>query len=357
MSISDKLIEWYKINQRDLPWRHTSNPYYIWLSEVILQQTRIEQGLAYYKRFIQKFPTLKELADSTEEEILKLWQGLGYYTRARNLSLTAKNIVFNLEGVFPDSYSELKKLKGIGDYTAAAIASFAFSRPHAVIDGNVIRVVSRLFAIRESVDTTSGKNEIKRLATSILNYEKPGEHNQAMMELGALVCLPKSPLCSDCPVVSYCVAFKENRQHEFPVKLKKVKIRVRYFNYFFISDGRRFIVVKRSDNDVWRNLYEFPMIESNSLFSYRTVLDNHSVRKMFKFVSPKLADTRINKLHVLTHQKIYARLFWFIIKEEDMDNAAKSGFLITDTLTFQTYPVHRLMELFINDIGMNDTAV
>lgn len=258
MSVAQLLKDWYFNNHRLLPWRETKNPYKIWLSEVILQQTRVQQGLAYYHEFIRAFPTVFSLAKADEQEVLKLWQGLGYYSRARNLHHTAKQVVEDYGGAFPDSYAGLLKLKGVGPYTAAAIASFAFNERVAVVDGNVYRVLSRLFNDSTPIDSTQGKKNFQVLADSLLPQESSDIHNQAMMELGALVCTPQSPQCTNCPIESRCHAFMRHNPTDLPVKSKKTKVEHRDIHYVVSQKSGHLLLRKRTAKGIWQNLYDFP---------------------------------------------------------------------------------------------------
>ena len=295
MTFSQKIIRWYHKNKRDLPWRHTTDPYKIWLSEIIMQQTRVQQGLPYYETFAKKFPTVHHLAKAPEDVVMKAWQGLGYYSRARNLHHTAKFIAKELKGKFPDEYEAIKELKGIGEYTAAAIASFAFDKPHAVVDGNVFRVLSRYFGIATPIDSTEGKKEFTRRASNLLDKKDPGTFNQAIMEFGAMQCVPQSPDCRICPLKKDCQALAQNRVAELPVKSQKTKIRTRYFNYLVIRRNSRTLIRKRTENDIWKNLYDFPIIETKKEMKKPAGAKVIAVSRPFK--------------HVLSHQIIYAR-FW-----------------------------------------------
>ncbi len=257
------LLRWNATeNDRHMPWKGEKNPYFIWLSEIILQQTRVEQGLPYFLNFKQKYPTVKQLADAPEDEVMKLWQGLGYYSRARNLHETAKNIQQNFDGQFPAAFNGLIKLKGVGDYTASAIASFAFGEKKAVVDGNVIRVLARVFGIDLAADTTEGKKKFALLAQELIDDREPGAYNQAIMDFGAVVCSPQNPLCDTCPFQKTCVANQHNLIEELPVKKKKIKIQERYFNYLVIKSSDEIFISKRTGNDIWKNLYELPMFET-----------------------------------------------------------------------------------------------
>lgn len=244
-----------------MPWKGEKDPYKIWLSEIILQQTRVEQGLSYYNRFIAAFPEINKLAKAPEKKVLKLWEGLGYYSRCRNLLTTAKFITQNLKGIFPDNYDDIKKLKGVGTYTAAAIASFAFNLPYAVVDGNVFRVLSRVYGIKTPIDTTEGKKYFLALADELLDKKQPGKYNQAIMDFGATVCKPVSPLCTSCVFQKYCVARNQHSITVLPVKIKKHAIKKRWFYYLVIKQDTRYAVQQRSTKDIWQGLYEFPLIE------------------------------------------------------------------------------------------------
>ena len=257
------LLKWHKEeNTREMPWKGEKNPYYIWLSEIILQQTRVEQGLPYFLRFKQKYPTVKHLANAKEDEVMKLWQGLGYYSRARNLHETAKNIQQNFKGNFPNTFDGLKKLKGVGDYTAAAIASFAFGERKAVVDGNVIRVLARVFGIETAFDTVDGKKKFAKLAQESIDEKNPEVYNQAIMDFGGVVCVPKNPKCEDCPFNKICVAKNSELIEQLPYREKRTKITNRYFNYLYIKSDKELVIQKRTGNDIWKNLYELPMIET-----------------------------------------------------------------------------------------------
>ena len=305
------ILNWYSLNKRELPWRHTQDPYLIWLSEVILQQTRVDQGMPYYYRFAEKYPAVNDLANASEDEVLKLWQGLGYYSRARNMHATAKQVVIKNGGKFPATYEELIKLKGVGAYTAAAIASFAFGLPYPVVDGNVYRVLSRYFGIETPIDSTQGKKEFYDLAISMLDQDAPGIYNQGIMEFGAIQCKPASPDCGNCPLGSTCFAYINKRVPDFPVKKKKVKTRDRFFNYLVIKEGSSVYLRKRDTSDIWANMYDFPLIESATRLTENELLAEPAWMEIigkrdcfFKGISSEIK-------HVLSHQIIYAK-FWEI---------------------------------------------
>jgi A/G-specific adenine glycosylase len=261
---SDTLLDWNRhSNERQMPWKGEKNPYLVWLSEIILQQTRVEQGLPYFLRFKETYPTVRKLADAPEDDVMRLWQGLGYYSRARNLHATAKHIAYELKGRFPDTYPDIVKLKGIGPYTAAAIASFVYGERQAVVDGNVIRVLSRVYGIGLPFDTTEGKKEFSALAQKLISDEQPGDYNQAIMDFGAQVCVPANPKCEECPLATRCIAYKDNRQEELPVRSKRIVKKERFFYYLVLKNDKEIIISKRSGNDIWKGLYELPMIESD----------------------------------------------------------------------------------------------
>ncbi len=307
------LSVWYLKNGRELPWRSTKNPYFIWLSEIILQQTRVEQGLPYYERFIENFPEIQDLAKASQDKILQLWQGLGYYSRARNLHTAAKQIVAEYDGVFPYSYEDIHTLKGVGDYTSAAIASFAFGLPHSVVDGNVYRFLSRCFGIATPIDSSEGKKEFAQLAEKLLDKRNPGRHNQGMMEMGAMICKPTSPNCLECPFAGYCVAYNNDLIPLLPVKAKKLKVRTRYFNYLIIHDGTSVVINARTAKDIWQGLFDFPLIESDHDFEPTELLND---KRFISITNGKgtYESTSEQIKHLLSHQKLLARFHWIKVK-------------------------------------------
>lgn len=266
---SRALLPWYRENRRPLPWRATRDPYRIWLSEVILQQTRVDQGWAYWERFVARYGTVTDLAQATEDEVLRLWQGLGYYSRARNLRTAAQQVVELHQGKFPQNYQALMGLKGVGEYTAAAIGSIAFGLAEPVVDGNVYRVLARVFGIDTPIDTTAGRKQFRALAAELLDQEFPGDHNQAVMELGATICLPQKPLCDQCPLIEKCIAHGSERKAELPVKAGITKIRTRHFNHLHIETKAGIILRKRSGKDIWQGLYELPLLETQKPMTLR----------------------------------------------------------------------------------------
>lgn len=336
LKFTKNLIIWYLENKRSLPWRHTSDPYKVWLSEIILQQTRVSQGLPYYESFVSRFPTVFDLANASEEEVLKLWQGLGYYSRARNLHATAKMVVNTYKGKFPNTYNELLKLKGVGDYTASAIASICFEEPAAVVDGNVFRVLSRVYGIETPINTTTGFKEYKALAQTLIHESDPGTFNQALMEFGAKFCVPSNPDCESCIFRDQCYAYAKGIVTELPLKLNKTKTRTRYFNYLVILDeeGRTFMV-KREGKGIWRNLYEFPLVESNSTLTKAKLKLESEYKKWadkFDFESVYPFNDEII-LHKLSHQNLKIR-FW--IAEL---NRTEKTFISTERLLEQPVPI------------------
>ncbi len=305
-----KLLEWQAANPRPMPWKNEPDPYLIWLSEVILQQTRVEQGRVYYERFKERFPTVRDLAAAPEDEVLKTWQGLGYYTRARNLHRAANWIVNRLNGKFPSSYPDILALPGIGPYSAAAIASFAYGLPHAVLDGNVFRVISRFLGVDAPVDSTEGKKLFQALAGQLLDTGRPGRYNQAIMDFGAVQCTPKRAGCDTCPLSSDCRAFIEKKVEDYPVKNKKIHRKTRYFNYLVIRFGDCVLIRKRLEKDIWQNLYEFPMVETGALPESAESLYNHELLNLlFGGKRPELFSISHPFSQTLTHQQIIA-VFW-----------------------------------------------
>lgn len=337
------LIEWYHEHKRDLPWRNTNDPYLIWISEIILQQTRVAQGYAYYQRFIERFPNLESLAASEENEVLKYWQGLGYYSRARNLHQAA----ISVNGVFPVKYEDILKLKGIGTYTAAAICSFAYNQPHAVVDGNVYRVLSRFFGINEPIDSGKGKKIFASLAHDLLDKIQPALYNQAIMDFGALQCTPLSPDCTVCPFKNRCFAFNHNMVSSLPIKQNKTKTSERFFYYLLIRDNGNIYLNKRTENDIWKNLYELPLIESNTALAVDDFIRKQEFASIFKENS--VVNVRLlNKTkHVLSHRIIYADFYELEAQDIKMDFLSKYTRL--NMVDLELYPVSRLMHNFFEN--------
>ncbi len=337
------LIEWYHEHKRDLPWRNTNDPYLIWISEIILQQTRVAQGYAYYQRFIERFPNLESLAASEENEVLKYWQGLGYYSRARNLHQAA----ISVNGVFPVRYEDILKLKGVGIYTAAAICSFAYNQPHAVVDGNVYRVLSRFFGVNEPIDSGKGKKIFASLAHDLLDKVQPALYNQAIMDFGALQCAPLSPDCTVCPFKNRCFAFNHNMVSSLPIKQNKTKTSERFFYYLLIRDNGNIYLNKRTENDIWKNLYELPLIESNTALAVDDFIRKQEFASIFKENS--VVNVRLlNKTkHVLSHRIIYADFYELEAQDIKMDFLSKYTRL--NMADLELYPVSRLMHNFFEN--------
>ena len=308
MSFAAKLLKWYHENGRDLPWRTTQDPYIIWLSEIILQQTRVEQGLPYFHRFVEEFPIVTKFAEADEEKVLRLWQGLGYYSRARNMHKAAQMVQNTLGGIFPTVFSEVIRLAGVGEYTAAAIASFSANEPRAVVDGNVYRVLSRYFGVAEPINSTKGKKLFAALADDLLDKQHAGLYNQAIMNFGALQCKPKNPLCGNCVFQLECVAFREDRVEYLPVKTKGKASRSRFFHYFVVSLADKLLMAKRGEGDVWANLYEFPMLETATDMSLLELVDTEEFSTYFK-AGVVLEPIGVPIKHILSHQHIYARFY------------------------------------------------
>jgi A/G-specific adenine glycosylase len=343
---SDTLITWYTEHKRDLPWRNTKNAYLIWLSEIILQQTRVDQGMAYYLKFSSTFPTVQDLANANNEKVMKLWQGLGYYSRARNLHTTAQLITGKHNGQFPTTYSDILTLKGIGAYTAAAIASFAYDLPHAVVDGNVYRVLSRVFGIDTPIDSTTGKKEFNLLANELLNKKKPALHNQAIMEFGAMQCKPVTPDCGNCVLNTMCVAFAEKRVRELPVKEKKTKVRDRYFHYIVLHYKNKTILHKRVQKDIWINLYDFPMIEMEKEVTEERFLKSPEWKNFIGDHSYTIKTVSPSYKHILSHQRIYAR-FWEVQCESSLTNLVVDTRILIPEKDLPRYAVPRLIENYL----------
>ena len=345
--LQDILAGWYETHQRTLPWRSDPSPYFVWLSEIILQQTRVSQGMAYFLRFTEQWPTLPDLAKATEEEVLKLWQGLGYYSRARNLHKCAQQVMERYGGQFPADYEALRRLQGIGPYTAAAIASIAFGLPHAVVDGNVYRVLSRLYDIDTPINKEEGVKLFAQLAEEFLDRAHPGKHNQALMEFGALQCLPKNPDCLRCPIQAHCLALAHHTVEERPQKEKKLKIRTRFFNYLvFFTSGQEVYLHHRRNKDIWENLYDFPCIESEKALSTEELIRTEDFQTLtggqeflIQRVSPPFT-------HKLTHQTIIATFteikiqgFLPIIQTKDI--------LLTPKNKMGSLPIPKLIENYL----------
>ena len=325
------IADWYRQNKRDLPWRKTKDPYLIWLSEIILQQTRIEQGLRYFDTFKQNYPTIHDLAEANEQQVLNDWQGLGYYSRARNLHATAKYVSIELNGRFPQTHDEIIKLKGVGPYTAAAISSFAFNESKAVVDGNVYRFISRLFDIDQAIDSTQGKKRFQEIADQLIQEVNPSIHNQAMMEMGSLVCKP-TPLCGQCPVSHKCLALEAKTVRDRPVKEKKTKVRKRYFHYLIFESEGRIAIEQRTGKDIWQHLFQFPLLETDSkeipdLSAYSVIHQSDSIK------------------HILSHQHIFATFYHI----DGLPKKLEKGVKIIHKRELQDHPLPRIIDRYLEE--------
>lgn len=343
-NFSSILINWYKENRRDLPWRRTTDPYLIWVSEIILQQTRVAQGMDYYLRFTERFPDVYSLAQAAEDEVMKYWQGLGYYSRARNLHEAARQI--GEAGAFPKTYKEVRALKGVGDYTAAAICSFAFGLPYATVDGNVYRLLSRYMGVDLPIDSTPGKKMFAALAEELLDKSRPGLHNQAVMEFGALQCVPQNPDCFSCPLSDSCMAFRQKRVNSLPVKQHKTKVTDRFLNYIDVRAGEYTFLYKRTGKDIWKNLYEFPLIETSSELAEEELLACPGFGAFFaegEVPVVKCMQTRVK--HLLSHRQLWIN---FYRVDLPAGTASFAGYLKVKRADLEQYavpkPIHQYLE-------------
>ena len=371
--ISLTLAQWYEQNKRDLPWRNTHDPYKIWLSEIILQQTRVDQGLSYYLRFISSFPDVFSLARAQEDEVLKLWQGLGYYSRARNMHKTASEIVSVYKGVFPKDYHTLLRLKGIGPYTAAAIASFAYNQAYPVVDGNVIRVLARIFNIDLPIHSSRANTLFNELALALLDKVNPARHNQAIMEFGALQCKPGQPDCSVCPLNELCLAYSLGVVDKRPVRKPTPIRKKRFFNYFCLSNGRHTWLQQRKNKDIWQNLWEFPLYETTELLDWQTAttilskllsapqagLNPISPSSRTELLNSKIVLRSVQNLnHILSHQHIQARFFTILIPESV--EALPTEWSKIELNEIDKLAVSRLTEIYLenhmNELDFNSSS-
>ena len=341
-----ELFGWFEDKHRELPWRSHPTPYFIWLSEVILQQTRVSQGLEYFYRFVERWPTLQDLAQAEEQEVLKLWQGLGYYSRARNLHKCAQEIVRHHGGSLPADYNALRQLPGIGPYTAAAIASIAFGLPHAVVDGNVYRVLSRLFDIDTPINTDAGVKAFAALADELLDRAHPGLHNQALMEFGALQCVPKNPDCLFCPLRPHCLAFDRGTVEQRPVKEKKLKVRTRYFHYLVFTFEDKTYLRKREGNDIWQNLYDFPCVEADGPMNPHEIVSTPSFKELLQGKDFQIVGNSHEFTHKLTHQTIIARFLQIKIFDF-LPIIQENNILLVPENELDGYPVPKLIENYL----------
>lgn len=340
----DVLIKWYEENKRNLPWRDTIDPYAIWISEIILQQTRVAQGYDYYLRFMKRFPDVKTLADAEEDEVLKYWQGLGYYSRARNLHAAAKSMC----GEFPKTYEGVRALKGVGDYTAAAICSISYGLPYAVVDGNVYRVLSRYFGIETPIDSTEGKKLYAALANELLDKQQPALFNQAIMDFGAIQCTPLSPKCMFCPFVETCVARKKNLINKLPVKQNKTKVRDRYFNYFYVRKGEYIYINKRDKKDIWEGLFELPLIETVDRMEDEELFSLPAFKELFtEEDQPVVISLKRDVKHVLSHQIIYTNFYEVRLPE---DSLSFSDYKKVNIKDLDEYAFPKLVHAFLKEV-------
>ena len=343
MNFTSTLTSWYSVNKRNLPWRTSKNPYSIWLSEVILQQTQIKQGLPYYEAFLANYPSVQALAEASETAVLNLWQGLGYYSRARNLHFTAKHIAENLKGEFPKNYKSLLELKGVGDYSAGAIASICYEESVAVVDGNVYRVLARHVGIDTPINSTEGIKQFKTLAKSVLPLSNFGDYNQAIMEFGSRQCKPQSPNCEECPLISTCKAYATGSVKTLPVKLKKTKVTKKYFNFLVIdSDDKKTYLEQRTEKGIWQQLYQFPLIETAKSMSEKEFLTHLDRADKIKLHYDKLVLFNTSDIiHKLSHQELHVK-FWILKTKNNPKNAVKWS-------EITRYPVPAVIERFINN--------
>ena len=341
--LSDILLDWYARQGRDLPWRRTRDPYRIWLSEVILQQTRVAQGLDYYLRFTERFPDVASLAAASEDEVLKLWQGLGYYSRARNLHAAARQVVEDFGGVFPATFDGVRSLRGVGDYTAAAICSAAYDEPCAVVDGNVYRVLSRLFDLDLAIDTSAGKRAFAELARAELDIRHPGRYNQAIMDFGAPQCTPAAPACTTCPLATRCLALHSGTVSARPVKRGKTIPRERWFNYLHITSGDRTVLCRRGDSDIWRGLYEFPLLETPEAVDFLALTRDPRFAAWLGDAPWRLLGSTPMPKHQLSHQTLHA--VFHRIDTPSLTPAAAACAVPTRAL--DDYAVPRLLERYL----------
>ena len=340
-NFSEILINWYREHKRELPWRESSDPYLIWISEIMLQQTRVVQGYDYFIRFIKRFPDVTSLAEADEDEVMKFWQGLGYYSRARNLHAAARS----MNGVFPKTYPEVLALKGVGEYTAAAICSFAYNMPYAVVDGNVYRVLSRYLGIETPIDSTEGKKLFASLAGEFLDKSRPAVYNQAIMDFGAIQCTPQNPACLFCPLAGSCMALSKSMVAQLPVKQHKTKTTERFLNYIYVRAGACTFINKRTGNDIWKNLFELPLIETASSVTEEELLALPEFIKLFdKEEVPVVRSICRNVKHVLSHRVLYANFYEVVLPEK---TKSFSSYLKIKTNELEQYAVPKLIHAFL----------
>ncbi len=348
---TSKITVWYNINKRDLPWRKTKNPYFIWISEIILQQTRVAQGLPYYKKFAKHFPTVENLASASEQEVLSLWQGLGYYSRARNMHKCAQTIIGSYKGEFPQSFNQLLTLPGIGPYTAAAIASLAFDKPAPVVDGNVYRVLARVFGIENNIADAKSFKLFYNLSAELIDEKQPGIYNQAVMELGATVCSPQNPSCNYCPLEELCFARANKMQKQLPVKIKKVRTRNRYFTYLVLDVDGKLAMAQRNKNDIWKSLYEFYLIET----PFATPVDqlNNMFFEKIMAMGAIINNKEQMPKHILSHQTIYSTFLHIKVNSDiKLKHLLNKNQLVLYTQTeIEKLPKSVLISKYLNSVS------
>lgn len=339
------LIDWYEDHKRDLPWRHTTDPYKIWLSEIILQQTRVVQGMSYYEAFVTNYPTVADLAHASEDDVLTLWKGLGYYSRARNLHYSAKYIMEHHGGEFPTEYTDILALKGVGKYTAAAICSFAYNLSYPVVDGNVLRVISRLYGITDAIDTPIVVKQIYALSESLIDKDRPDQYNQAIMEFGAIQCTAKSPNCMDCPMADVCISRAEDIIEQIPYKSKKIKRKSRFFHYLIWENGAQTVVQRREDKDIWQGLYQYPLIETENIAELGLA---EICKDYFGLTAKKITVQKISDVHMqkLTHRDIHARFYHLLVSEIQL--VIKEQYFLVDQKKVPNFALPKVIDAYLS---------
>lgn len=339
------LIDWYENHKRDLPWRHTTDPYKIWLSEIILQQTRVVQGMSYYHAFVNQYPTVADLAAATQDEVLTLWKGLGYYSRARNLHYTAQYIVEHYDGKFPIDYKDVLALKGVGKYTAAAICSFAYKGVYAVVDGNVLRVITRLYGITDAIDTPAVVKRIYEISDGLIDTDRPDQYNQAIMEFGAMQCTAKSPNCMYCPFAEVCEARAQGLINQIPYKAKKVKRKSRYFHYLIMSEKDQTIVQRREAKDIWQGLYQFPLIESKdtNILNVDQLVAKADVEIPANVEVQSVSDVSMQKL---THRDVHTRFYHMLVT--DIQSIIKEGYFLVEQKKVSNFALPKVIDAYLS---------
>ncbi|MGB3545554.1 MAG: A/G-specific adenine glycosylase [Saprospiraceae bacterium] len=345
-----QLLDWYRPADRPMPWKEEADPYLIWLSEIILQQTRVEQGLNYYLAFRAAYPTVAELAAAPADDVMKLWAGLGYYSRARNLRAAAQKVIADFGGKFPASYDDLLSLPGVGPYTAAAIASFAFGLPHAVLDGNVYRVLARYLDRATPIDSTPGKHAFTALAQTALAADRPARYNQAVMDFGATVCTPRLPACPTCPLAADCLAYRNGRVEQLPVKTKKTKVRDRFFHYLVLNQGDRVWIHRREEQDIWQALYQFPLLEVDHAELDRAGLREQPDWRAWFGVGDEKIELRgktAARRHILSHQRIHG-VFWELSLPSGIKPSFPDGYRAVKRKNLSTFAFPKLIDSYLS---------